>query len=167
VRSRGRKKSVAKQIKTNSGTIALNRKAKFNYHLHEEFEAGIALLGWEVKALRAGKCQLTDTFILLRNNEAFLLACNISPLQSASSHVIAEPQRSRKLLLHRKEIAKLIGATQQKGYTCIPVALYWKNNKVKVGIALASGKKEHDKRITIKEREWKRDQQRIAKMHNR
>jgi SsrA-binding protein len=158
---------VAKQIKTNSGTIALNRKAKFNYHLHEEFEAGIALLGWEVKALRAGKCQLTDTFILLRNNEAFLLACNISPLQSASSHVIAEPQRSRKLLLHRKEIAKLIGATQQKGYTCIPVALYWKNNKVKVGIALASGKKEHDKRITIKEREWKRDQQRIAKMHNR
>ncbi|MEC8819462.1 MAG: SsrA-binding protein SmpB [Pseudomonadota bacterium] len=158
---------MAKQIKTNSGTIALNRKAKFNYHLHEEFEAGIALMGWEVKALRAGKCQLTDTFILLRNNEAFLLACNISPLQSASSHVIAEPQRSRKLLLHRKEIAKLIGATQQKGYTCIPVALYWKNNKVKVGIALASGKKEHDKRITIKEREWKRDQQRIAKMHNR
>ena len=158
---------MTKQIKTNSGTIALNRKAKFNYHLHEEFEAGIALLGWEVKALRAGKCQLTDTFILLRNNEAFLLACNISPLQSASSHVIAEPQRSRKLLLHRKEIAKLIGATQQKGYTCIPVALYWKNNKVKVGIALASGKKEHDKRITIKEREWKRDQQRIAKMHNR
>jgi len=158
---------VAKQIKTNSGTIALNRKAKFNYHLHEEFEAGIALLGWEVKALRAGKCQLTDTFILLRNNEAFLLACNISPLQSASSHVIAEPQRSRKLLLHRKEIAKLIGATQQKGYTCIPVALYWKNNRVKVGIALASGKKEHDKRITIKEREWKRDQQRIAKLHNR
>ena len=158
---------MAKQIKTNSGTIALNRKAKFNYHLLEEFEAGIALLGWEVKALRAGKCQLTDTFILLRNNEAFLLACNISPLQSASSHVIAEPQRSRKLLLHRKEIAKLIGATQQKGYTCIPVALYWKNNKVKVGIALASGKKEHDKRITIKEREWKRDQQRIAKMHNR
>lgn len=158
---------MAKQIKTISGTIALNRKAKFNYHLHEEFEAGIALLGWEVKALRAGKCQLTDTFILLRNNEAFLLACNISPLQSASSHVIAEPQRSRKLLLHRKEIAKLIGATQQKGYTCIPVALYWRNNKVKVGIALASGKKEHDKRITIKEREWKRDQQRIAKMHNR
>ncbi|HIG62729.1 MAG TPA: SsrA-binding protein SmpB [Gammaproteobacteria bacterium] len=158
---------MAKQIKTNSGTIALNRKAKFNYHLHEEFEAGIALLGWEVKALRAGKCQLTDTFILLRNNEAFLLACNISPLQSASSHVIAEPQRSRKLLLHRKEIAKLIGATQQKGYTCIPVALYWKNNRVKVGIALASGKKEHDKRITIKEREWKRDQQRIAKLHNR
>lgn len=158
---------MARQNKTNSGTIALNRKAKFNYHLHEEFEAGIALLGWEVKALRAGKCQLTDTFILLRNNEAFLLACNISPLQSASSHVIAEPQRSRKLLLHRKEIAKLIGATQQKGYTCIPVALYWKNNRVKVGIALASGKKEHDKRITIKEREWKRDQQRIAKMHNR
>lgn len=158
---------MARQNKTNSGTIALNRKAKFNYHLHEEFEAGIALLGWEVKALRAGKCQLTDTFILLRNNEAFLLACNISPLQSASSHVIAEPQRSRKLLLHRKEIAKLIGATQQKGYTCIPVALYWRNNKVKVGIALASGKKEHDKRITIKEREWKRDQQRIAKMHNR
>ena len=158
---------MATQRKTSPGTIALNRKAKFNYHLHEKFEAGIALLGWEVKSLRAGKCQLTDTFILLRNNEAFLLACNISPLHSASSHVIAEPQRSRKLLLHRKQIAKLIGATQQKGYTCIPVAIYWKDNKVKVEIALASGKKEHDKRITIKEREWKRDQQRTVKMNNR
>ena len=158
---------MATQHKSSPGTIALNRKAKFNYHLHEKFEAGIALLGWEVKALRAGKCQLTDTFILLRNSEAFLLACNISPLQSASSHVVAEPQRSRKLLLHRKQIAKLIGATQQKGYTCIPVAIYWKNNKVKVEIALASGKKEHDKRITIKEREWKREQQRAVKMHNR
>jgi SsrA-binding protein len=158
---------VATQRKTSPGTIALNKKAKFNYHLHEKFEAGIVLLGWEVKSLRAGKCQLTDTFILLRNSEAFLLACNISPLQSASSHVIAEPQRTRKLLLHRKQIAKLIGATQQKGYTCIPVAIYWKDNKVKVEIALASGKKEHDKRITIKEREWKRDQQRAVKMHNR
>lgn len=158
---------MATQRKTSPGTIALNKKAKFNYHLHEKFEAGIVLLGWEVKSLRAGKCQLTDTFILLRNSEAFLLACNISPLQSASSHVIAEPQRTRKLLLHRKQIAKLIGATQQKGYTCIPVAIYWKDNKVKVEIALASGKKEHDKRITIKEREWKRDQQRAVKMHNR
>ena len=146
-----------------SSTIARNKKARFDYHLHERFEAGVALEGWEVKSLRAGKGQLTDTYVLLKSGEAFLLGCNITPMVSASSHVNADPQRTRKLLLHKKEIARLIGATQQKGQTCIPVALYWKANKVKCEIALATGKKEHDKRASIKERDWNRDKSRILK----
>ena len=152
-----------KKAKTTTGTIALNKKAKFEYHLLERFEAGIQLTGWEVKALRAGKGQLTDTYVLLKDAEAFLLGCNITPLPSASTHVLADPQRTRKLLLHRKEIARLIGATKQKGQTCIPLALYWKGNKVKCEIALATGKKTHDKRATIKEREWNRDRARVMK----
>jgi len=152
-----------KTPKTAPGTIALNKKAKFEYHLHEKFEAGLELEGWEVKALRAGKAQLTDTYVLLRNGEAFLLGCNITPLNSASSHVAADPSRTRKLLLHKKELARLIGAVNQKGQTCIPIALYWKNNRVKCEIALATGKKLHDKRATIKEREWSRDKARVLK----
>ena len=158
---------MAKKAKSNPGTIALNKKARFEYELHERFEAGVALTGWEVKSLRAGKAQLTDTYILLKSGEAFLLGCNITPLITASSHVAADPQRTRKLLLHRKELARLIGATQQKGQTCIPIALYWKGNKVKCEIALATGKKDHDKRATLKEQDWKRDKQRLMKEHNR
>ena len=152
-----------KKPKVPSSTIALNKRAKFNYQLHDKFEAGLALEGWEVKSLRAGKCQLTDTYVLLKGGEAFLLGCTITPLPSASAHIPTESQRTRKLLLHRREIARLIGATQQKGQTCIPVALYWKNNKVKCEIALATGKKEHDKRATIKERDWNRDKSRMLK----
>ena len=144
-------------------SIAENRKAHFNYHIEERFEAGVVLEGWEVKSLRASKCQLTDTYVLLKGGEAFLLGCTITPLPSASAHIPTESQRTRKLLLHRREIARLIGATQQKGQTCIPVALYWKNNKVKCEIALATGKKEHDKRATIKERDWNRDKSRMLK----
>ncbi len=157
---------MAKKKKTSPGTIAQNKKARFEYELHEKFEAGLALTGWEVKSLRAGKAQLTDTYVLLKDGEAFLLGCNIVPLITASSHVTADPQRTRKLLLHKKEIARLIGATQQKGQTCIPLALYWKGNKVKCEIALATGKKEHDKRASIKEREWNRDKSRVLKAHN-
>jgi|TARA_B110000263_G_scaffold162805_1_gene141681 SsrA-binding protein len=153
--------------KAGPGTIAQNKKARFEYLLHEKFEAGVALSGWEVKALRAGKAQLTDTYILLKDGEAFLLGCNITPLRTASSHVLADPQRTRKLLLHRRELAKLIGATQKKGQTCIPLALYWKGNHVKCEIALATGKKEHDKRATIKDREWQVQKQRMIKEHNR
>lgn len=149
--------------KTSPGTIALNKKAKFEYHLLERFEAGLELTGWEVKALRAGKAQLTDTYVLLKDGEAFLLGCNITPLTSASTHVLADPQRTRKLLLHKKEIARLIGATKQKGQTCIPLALYWKGNRVKCEIALATGKKTHDKRASIKERDWNRDKARVLK----
>ncbi len=156
---------MAKKPKPKSNTIALNKRARFDYHLHDKFEAGVALEGWEVKSLRAGKCQLLDTYVLLKNGEAFLLGCNITPMAAASSHVSAEPQRTRKLLLHKKEIARLIGAVQQKGQTCIPVALYWKDNKVKLEIALATGKKEHDKRASIKERDWSRDKSRMMKLN--
>ena len=145
------------------GTIALNKKARFEYELHERFEAGIELTGWEVKALRAGKAQLTDTYVLLKDGEAFLLGCNIAALPSASTHVLVDPTRTRRLLLHKKEIARLIGATKQKGQTCIPLALYWKGNKVKCEIALATGKKSHDKRAAIKERDWRRDKARMMK----
>ncbi len=158
---------MAKKAKAGPGTIALNKKARFEYELHERFEAGVALEGWEVKSLRAGKVQLTDTYVLLKDGEAFLLGCNITPLPTASTHVQADPQRTRKLLLHRKELARLIGAVQQKGQTCIPLALYWKGNRVKCEIALATGKKDHDKRATIRERDWKRDKQRLMKDHNR
>ncbi len=158
---------MAKKQSARQGTIALNRKARFEYLLHERFEAGLVLTGWEVKSLRAGKAQLTDTYVLLKDGEAFLLGSNITPLNTASTHVNADPKRTRKLLLHRKEIARLIGATQQKGQTCIPLALFWKGNKVKCEIALATGKKEHDKRATIKEREWKLDKQRLMKDFNR
>jgi SsrA-binding protein len=155
-----------KKPKPQSSTIARNKRAKFDYHLHDRFEAGVALEGWEVKSLRAGKCQLLDTYVLLQNGEAYLLGCNITPMASASTHVVTEPQRNRKLLLHKKEIARLIGATQQKGQTCIPVSLYWKNNRVKLEIALATGKKEHDKRASIKERDWSRDKSRVLKDSN-
>jgi len=158
---------MAKKGKANPGTIALNKKARFQYQLHERFEAGLALTGWEVKSLRAGKAQLTDTYVLLKNGEAFLLGSNITPMNSASTHVVADPGRTRKLLLHKKEIARLIGATQQKGQTCIPLSIYWKGNKVKCEIALATGKKDHDKRAAIKDREWNRDKQRLMKDYNR
>ncbi len=157
---------MAKSQKTSPGTIALNKKAKFEYELHERFEAGVALSGWEVKSLRAGKAQLTDTYVLLKDGEAFLLGCNITPLNTASTHSVTDPQRTRKLLLHRRELARLIGATRQKGQTCIPLSIYWKGNRVKCEIALATGKKEHDKRATIKEREWSLDKQRVMKAHN-
>lgn len=157
---------MAKKSGASSSTIALNKKAKFEYNLLERFEAGVALAGWEVKALRAGKGQLTDTYVLLKDGEAFLLGCNITPLTSASTHVLADPQRTRKLLLHRKELSRLIGATKQKGQTCIPLALYWKGNRIKCEIALASGKKTHDKRASIKERDWNRDKARVMKAHN-
>ena len=155
-----------KKAKPASSTIATNKRARFDYHLHDKFEAGLALEGWEVKSLRAGKCQLLDTYVLLKNGEAFLLGCTSTPMASASTHIKPEPMRTRKLLLHKKEIARLIGATQQKGQTCIPVSLYWKNNRVKCEIALATGKKEHDKRATIKERDWNRDKSRMLKQTN-
>ncbi len=147
--------------------IARNKKARFDYNLGERFEAGLALTGWEVKSMRAGKAQLTDTYVLLKDGEAFLLGAHITPLDSTSTHVTADPTRTRKLLLHKKEIARLIVATKQKGNTCIPLSLYWKSNRIKCEIALASGKKQHDKRIAIKEREWNRDKSRVMKAYNR
>ncbi|MGP4843661.1 SsrA-binding protein SmpB [Marinobacter sp. 1Y8] len=151
---------------TGSGTIALNKKAKHEYHIEDRFEAGLSLLGWEVKSMRAGKAQLTDAYVLLKNGEAYLLGLHVMPLTTASTHVIADPTRTRKLLLHAKEIGKLLGATQQKGHTCVPLALYWKKNKVKAEIALVKGKKDFDKRHTEKERDWDRQKQRIMRNTN-
>jgi SsrA-binding protein len=144
-------------------TIALNKRAKRDYHFEQTFEAGLVLEGWEVKSLRAGKAQLVDSYVLVRDGEAWLLGANISPLPSASTHVVADPQRTRKLLLHTKEIAQIFTATRQKGYACIATALYWKGNRVKCELALGKGKKLHDKRASERERDWNRQKQRIMK----
>ena len=145
------------------GAIVQNRQARHDYHLEDRFEAGVVLEGWEVKSLRAGKVQLVDSYVWLKDGEAFLLGTTITPLSSASTHVIADPQRKRKLLLHEREIARLFSATHQKGYTCIALSLYWKGNRIKAEIALAKGKKQHDKRQADRERDWKRDQGRYLK----
>ena len=156
----------SKKKGTTSNTIALNKRARHDYHLEQKFEAGIALQGWEVKAIRQGHVQLAEGYVNLHQGEAFLAGVTIPPLLSASSHVVAEPQRSRKLLLHARELAQIFAATQQKGYTCVPTAMYWKGNHVKVEIALAKGKHHHDKRATKKEADWQRDKQRLMKAHD-
>ena len=161
---------VSKQAKkkgTSSGTIAQNKRARHDYHLEQKFEAGIALQGWELKSIRDGRVQLTEGYISLHKGEAYLAGANITPLTSASTHVVPEPQRNRKLLLHARERAQIYAATQQKGYTCVPTAMYWKGNKVKLEIALGKGKQQHDKRATKREQDWQRDKQRLMKAHNR
>lgn len=148
-------------------TIAQNKRARHDYHLTDRFEAGLALKGWEIKSLREGKAQLTDSYVFLKNGEAWLLNANISPLQSASTHFVTEPGRSRKLLLNRRELDKIATAVEQKGYTCVATALYWKGHLVKCEIALAKGKASHDKRETEKNRDWDRQKQRILRSANR
>lgn len=148
---------------TGSSTIALNKRAKFDYFIEERFEAGLVLEGWEVKALRAGKAQLTDSYVLFKDGEAFLLGAQITPLNTVSTHVHTDPIRTRKLLLSRREIDKIGGAVLAKGYTCVALALYWKKHMVKCEIGLAKGKAKHDKRDTEKERDWQRQKQRIMK----
>lgn len=152
---------MAKNKPSSPGSICQNKRARFDYHIHEKFEAGLALTGWEVKSLRAGKAQLTDSYVFLKDGEAWLLNAHITPLQTACTHVVAEPTRPRKLLLHKRELAKLFASTEQKGHTCIALALYWKGSKVKCEIGLAKGKKEHDKRDSEKDRDWQRQKQRI------
>ncbi len=142
--------------KISPNNIAANKKARFEFFIEQTFEAGISLTGWEVKSLRAGKCQLVDSYVIVKNNEAWLLGAIISPLISASTHVDPDPQRTRKLLLHRKELDKLIGAIQRQGYTLLALSFYWKNNKVKVELGLGKGKKLHDKRESLKEKELQR-----------
>lgn len=153
--------------KTPDNSIVVNKKARHDYFIEDTFEAGIALQGWEVKSLRMKKVQLTDSYVLMKDGEAFLLGCTITPLDTASTHVIADPTRTRKLLLHKKELARLFSATQEKGRTCVCTKLYWKDHLVKAQIALAKGKQSHDKRATIKDREWNIDKQRIVRQHNR
>jgi len=144
-------------------TIALNKRARFEFHLEERLEAGISLMGWEVKALRAGNINFSESHVLVRRGEAFLFGCVIHPLTSASTHVDTDSMRTRRLLLHKRELARLIGQVERKGYTLVPTAMYWKKGKVKVEIALAKGKKQHDKRRTEKERDWQREKGRILK----
>ena len=153
---------MKKTQKTNA-TIALNRKAHHDYFIEERFETGLVLEGWEVKSLRAGKIQLDQGYILLKNAEAWLFGALITPLQTASTHIHPDPQRTRKLLLKKRELSKLIGSVERRGFTLIPLSLYWKDNRVKLEIALAKGKQLHDKRATEKERDWKRQKQRLLK----
>jgi len=150
-----------------SGTIALNKRARHEYHIDQRYEAGIALQGWELKALRAGRINFGDSYAIVLRGEIFLVGTSIPPLISASTHVVAEDRRTRKLLLHREEIDQLIGAVERKGYTLVPMAMYWKGNKVKVEIGVARGKQAHDKRETEKERDWQREKQRTMRAHNR
>lgn len=152
-----------KKPKAQSSTIALNKKAKHNYFLEQKFEAGISLMGWEVKSLREGKVNLTDTYVLLQNGEAWLIGTNITPLATASTHYVTEPIRSRKLLLNRRELDKLEAGVNQKGHTCVCTAMYWKTHLIKVEIALARGKADFDKRNDDKERDWDRQKQRIMR----
>ncbi|MDB6063011.1 MAG: SsrA-binding protein [Verrucomicrobiaceae bacterium] len=146
-----------------NNTIAQNKKARFDYHLDEKFEAGLALQGWEVKSLRAGKAQITDSYVLLKNGEAWLIGALITPLNTVSTHFVVDSTRTRKLLITRKQLDKLIARTHQKGYTCVCLSLYWKGHLIKAEIALAKGKQEHDKRETEKERDWNREKQRVVR----
>ncbi len=158
--------SKSKKNNANStGTIALNKKAKHEFHLHDKFEAGISLQGWEIKSIRAGKVNLTDTYVILQNGEAYLIGAKIQPLSQASSHVFCDVERSRKLLLNKRELDRLIGGRDREGMTIVASAMYWKKCWVKVEIYLAKGKKEHDKRDTVKDRDWARQKERIMK-HN-
>lgn len=152
-----------RQNKAQSNTIALNKRASHDYMLEERFEAGLVLEGWEVKAIRSGKAQLVDSYVLLRDGEAWLLGANITPLTSASTHVVPEPQRTRKLLLHARELARIFAATQRKGFTCVATAMYWKGNKIKCEIALGKGKKLHDKRASERDKDWNRQKERLLR----
>ena len=153
----------AKKAQSASRTIALNKKARHDYFIEERFEAGIVLQGWEVKSLRAGRCQLVDSYVLLKDGEAWLLGARIEPMASASTHVDASADRTRKLLLNARELSRLFGGVQKEGYTAICTAMYWSRHLVKCEIALARGKKQHDKRATEKERDWQRQKQRILR----
>lgn len=144
-------------------TIAENRKARFNYHIEERFEAGLVLEGWEVKAIREGQVQLTDGYVVIKNGELFLIGLHINALRSASTHVRPDADRTKKLLLQRAQIRRLVGKTEQKGYTIVPLDLHFKGSYVKAEIGLAKGKAEHDKRNTVKERDWEREKGRLMR----
>lgn len=154
---------MSAQSKADGGNIIFNKRARFEYFIEEEFEAGLCLEGWEVKSLRAGKVNITDAHVIMKQGEAWLLGSLIQPLPTAATHTFPDPTRTRKLLLSRRELSKLIGLIERQGYTLVPLSMYWKRNKIKLKIALAKGKKMHDKRETTKERDWQRDKARILK----
>lgn len=147
-------------------TIVVNKKARFDYFIEDEFEAGLVLEGWEVKSLRAGKINLSEAHVIIKNGEAFLLGAQIQPLPTAATHLFPDPIRTRKLLLNKRELSRLIGSVERQGYTLVPLSLYWKRNRVKAKVALAKGKKTHDKRTSVKDRDWLRDRSRIMKNKN-
>ncbi len=158
----GHSKKKSKQ--SSSHIIGQNKKARHDYTIEDTFEAGISLQGWEVKSLRSGRLQLRDGYVFLKNGEAFLIGALITPLQTVSTHIVPEQKRTRKLLLHRRELDKLIGAVDRKGYTIIPLDMHWGNKSLaKVTIGLAQGKQAHDKRESEKKHDWKREKQRILR----
>jgi len=146
--------------------IAENRKARFDFFVEDTYEAGLSLLGWEVKSLRAGRVQLKEAYVFVKDGEAFLFGAHVAPLPTASTHVIPDPIRTRKLLLNKSELDRLIGAVERRGYTIVPLEMYWKNGRAKLRIGLAKGKKDHDKRETSKDRDWQREKSRLMK-HSR
>lgn len=159
---------MSTKIKTDANPlIAENRKARHDFFIEETYEAGMSLLGWEVKSLRAGRAQVKEAYVFIKDGEAFLYGAHMSPLTTASTHVIADPIRTRKLLLNKSELSGLIGAVERRGYTLVPLELYWKNNRVKLRIGLAKGKKDHDKRETSKDRDWQREKSRLMKHSKR
>jgi len=149
---------------TASQVIAENRKARHEYFIEKRYEAGLSLQGWEVKSMRAGRAQLAEAYVHVRHGEAFLVGAHISPLNSASTHVLADPTRNRKLLMNRAELDHLVGAVEREGYTLIPLELYWKNGRAKLRLGLAKGKKQHDKRATEKDRDWQRHKSRVLRV---
>lgn len=153
---------MAKAEKTER-LIAENRKARYEYFIEERYEAGLQLQGWEVKAMRAGRAQLTEAYVYLRDAEAFLFGAHITPLKTTSTHIVADPVRTRKLLLNKRELDHLVGAVERKGYTLVPLDLHWKSGRAKLEVGLAKGKKQHDKRATEKDRDWQRDKARILR----
>lgn len=155
--------SKTKKAGKTDSRIAENRKARHDYFIEDTYEAGLVLQGWEVKSLRAGRAQITETYVHLKNGEAWLIGANISPLLSASTHVTAEPTRTRKLLLNKNELDRMVGAVERKGYTLVALNLHWSKGKAKVDIGLAKGKKQHDKRATDKARDWERQKARILR----
>lgn len=154
------KKNASKQ---STGTIALNKKARHDYFLEDKFEAGISLQGWELKSIRDGRVNIKDTYVIIQNGEAYLVGSRITPLNQASTHVICEPERARKLLLNKRELDRLMGARDRQGYSIVATAMYWKKCWVKLEIYLAKGKQTHDKRDTIKDRDWDRQKERVMK----
>lgn len=156
-----------KKVKPNSNTIALNKRARHDYFIEDEIEAGLELQGWEVKSMRAGKANISDSYVIFKNGEAFLFGASIQPLNVASTHIVCDPTRTRKLLLNKRELASLFGKANRDGFTIVALSLYWKSAWAKVKIGLAKGKKQQDKRDDIKEREWKVTKDRIIKNAHR
>jgi SsrA-binding protein len=158
---------MAKKQKSSNGSalVAVNKKARHDYFIEERFEAGLALQGWEVKSLRDKRVQLKESYVVVKTGEAWLLGAHVTPMPTASTHIQPDPTRTRKLLLHRNELSKLIGAVERRGYTLVPLDIHWKCGRAKLEIGLARGKKEHDKRASTKDRDWEREKARILKSH--